>query len=245
MVDPQWTCMASIARGHHGLRSPMECLSCLLTSSVSRWPICHTYDPRGPSQAQETSQNMLKLTRSSFVYAQKNIYSMSTYFICICVAHTPHRWPLGPPSGPRNRPKYTQTNQIFLCPYWNKVPRGRCGLKSPIETLCHVNLLNLYPDDPWATSMTLGAPLFPPKTGQNTPKLIRTVHCPCSNRAARGDHGLKSRPPTTKLWAFILLEYMQINLLQWARIFSDLCVKQLCEYAFWYNQSWRWTHEVY
>ena len=51
-----------------------------------------------------------------------------------------------------------------------ELARGHRSLESPIECLCHVHPLHLCPGGPWATSMTLGAPLRPKKRAQIPPK---------------------------------------------------------------------------
>ena len=79
---------------------------------------------------------------------------------------------------------YDQTNQIFLYVCSNRIARGHCGLKSPLDCHCHVNLLHLYTDGLCATSMTHWAPKYA-QTNQ-------IFHCPCSDRVARGHHGCKS-----------------------------------------------------
>ena len=52
------------------------------------------------------------------------------------------------------------------------IARGHHGLKSAMECLCHVNLLHLYLGGPYATSLTLGAPLRPKKQAKIHPTLV-------------------------------------------------------------------------
>ena len=76
----------------------------------------------------------------------------------------------GLPSGPKNEPKYTLTNQIGLCPCSNSIVRGHSSLESPRECLYHVRLPCRYLGGWYHTFGAWG----PPSGPKNEPKYAQT-----------------------------------------------------------------------
>ena len=113
---------------------------------------------------------------------------MSAFLIGVQVDRTTLPWPLWPPSGPKNEPKYTQNNQISHCPCSNRIVCGNCSLKSSRKCLCHVGPSCQCPGGSYHTSVAIGAPLRPNKQAQTNQIYL----CPCSNRIEKGYHSLKS-----------------------------------------------------
>ena len=160
-------------------------MSCPPSLSVSEWTIPYIFGYRGHSRAQKISPNMPQLTRFAFVHTQTVILAsilpgndciMSTFLVGIRVDHTTYLWPQGPPSGPKNEPKYIQTNHICLSPRSNSIARGHPSLKSPRECLYHVHL----------PCWCLGGPYY------TFAQSNQICLCPCSNSIAKGHPSLKS-----------------------------------------------------
>ena len=65
----------------------------------------------------------------------------------------------GPPSGPKNEPKYAQTKKICLYPCSNSIVRDHLTLKSLRKCLYHVRLPCWCLGGPYHTFGTIGAPV--------------------------------------------------------------------------------------
>ena len=103
----------------------------------------------------------------------------------------PHIWGhRGLPSGPKNEPKYTLTNQIGLCPCSNSIVRGHSSLESPRECLYHDRHPCRYLGGRYHTFWAWG----PPSGPKNEPKYAQTNQiclCPCSICKVRDHPSLK------------------------------------------------------
>ena len=157
-------------------------ISCPATLLVSRWTVPHIWGHRGlPSgpknEPKYTLTNQIGLCpcSNSIVRGHSSLESPRE-----CLYHDRHPcrylggryhtfWAWGPPSGPKNEPKYAQTNQICLCPSSISIVRDHPSLKSPRECLYHVGLPCWCLGGPNHTFEDIGAPLRPKNRAQICP----------------------------------------------------------------------------
>ena len=105
-------------------------------------------EPLPKNRPRYTKTNQIGLGSCSKSIERRHSYLKSSK-VCLCHVRLPCWCPGGPyhtfgpiwvPSGPKNEPKYTQTNQICLCLCSNSIVWGHPSLECGMECLHHIRL---------------------------------------------------------------------------------------------------------